>query len=97
MIFAKKKILVLCDDRSEDRVISIFAGCLANHDRAHRHIQQFKHIQDYTHTCNVCNVFVVCLMLHVQKCNGTNFQNNGTNFCPVPSILNENQTLTSFT
>ena len=24
-----------CDDPPEDRVISIFAGCLANHDRAH--------------------------------------------------------------
>ncbi len=35
MIFAKKKILVLCDDPPEDRVISIFAGCLANHDRSH--------------------------------------------------------------
>ena len=37
MIFAKKKkeILVWCDDPPEDQVISIFAGCLANHDRAH--------------------------------------------------------------
>jgi hypothetical protein len=35
MIFSKKKILVWCDDPPEDRVISIFAGCLANHDRAH--------------------------------------------------------------
>ena len=37
MIFAKikKKILVWCDDPPEDRVISIVAGCLANHDRAH--------------------------------------------------------------
>ena len=34
MIFEKKKI-VLCDDPPEDRVISIFAGCLANHDRTH--------------------------------------------------------------
>ena len=24
-----------CDDPPEDPVISIFAGCLANHDRAH--------------------------------------------------------------
>jgi hypothetical protein len=32
----KKKILVWCDDPPEDRVISIFAGCLANHDRASR-------------------------------------------------------------
>jgi hypothetical protein len=32
---AKKKILVWCDDPPEDPVISIFAGCLANHDRAH--------------------------------------------------------------
>jgi hypothetical protein len=31
----KKKFLVWCDDPPEDRVISIFAGCLANHDRAH--------------------------------------------------------------
>ena len=31
----KKKILVWCDDPPEDPVISIFAGCLANHDRAH--------------------------------------------------------------
>jgi hypothetical protein len=30
-----KKILVWCDDPPEDRVISIVAGCLANHDRAH--------------------------------------------------------------
>ena len=37
MIFAKKKILVWCDDPPEDPVISIFAGCLANHDRAHSH------------------------------------------------------------
>ena len=36
MIFAKKKkILAWCDDPPEDPVISIFAGCLANHDRAH--------------------------------------------------------------
>ena len=35
MIFAKKKILVWYDDPPEDPVISIFAGCLANHDRAH--------------------------------------------------------------
>ena len=34
MIFAKKK-KVWCDDPPEDRVISIFTGCLANHDRAH--------------------------------------------------------------
>ena len=45
MIFAKKKILVWCDDPPEDPVISIFAGCLANHDRAHsrtkiRHYRQ---------------------------------------------------------
>jgi hypothetical protein len=26
---------VWCDDHPEDPVISIFAGCLANHDRAH--------------------------------------------------------------
>jgi hypothetical protein len=37
MIFAKKKEknLVWCDDPQEDPVISVFAGCLANHDRAH--------------------------------------------------------------
>lgn len=36
MIFAKKKKnLVWCDDPPEDPVISIFAGCLANHDCAH--------------------------------------------------------------
>jgi hypothetical protein len=36
MIFAKKKkILVWCDEPQEDPVISVFAGCLANHDRAH--------------------------------------------------------------
>jgi hypothetical protein len=35
MIFEKKKILVWVDDPPEDRVISIVAGCLANHDRAH--------------------------------------------------------------
>jgi hypothetical protein len=34
MILQKKKILVWCDDPPEDRVISIFAGCLTNHDRA---------------------------------------------------------------
>ncbi len=33
MIFEKNKILVWFDDPPEDRVISIFAGCLANHDR----------------------------------------------------------------
>jgi hypothetical protein len=39
MIFAKKqKILVWCDDPPEDRVISIVAGCLANHDRTHSHL-----------------------------------------------------------
>jgi hypothetical protein len=27
--------LVWCDDPPEGRVISIVAGCLANHDRAH--------------------------------------------------------------
>jgi hypothetical protein len=38
MIFAKKKkIFVWCDDPQEDPVISDFAGCLANHDRAHSH------------------------------------------------------------
>ncbi len=30
----KKKILVWCDDPPENRVISIVAGCLADHDRA---------------------------------------------------------------
>ena len=30
----EKKILVWCDDPPEDRVISIFAGCLTNHDRS---------------------------------------------------------------
>ncbi len=30
----KKKTLGVCDDPPEDRVISIFAGCLDNHDRA---------------------------------------------------------------
>ena len=35
MIFAKKKILVWCDDPPEDPVISIFAGCLPNHDHTH--------------------------------------------------------------
>jgi hypothetical protein len=40
-IFAKKtKKMVWCDDPPEDRVISIFAGCLANHDRAHSQIEQ---------------------------------------------------------
>ncbi len=40
MIFAKKKkILVWCDEPQEDPVISVFAGCLANHDRAHSQIQ----------------------------------------------------------
>jgi hypothetical protein len=31
----KQKILVWYDDPPEDRVISIFAGCLTNHDRVH--------------------------------------------------------------
>jgi hypothetical protein len=31
----KRKISVWCDDPPEDPVISIFAGCLTNHDRAH--------------------------------------------------------------
>jgi hypothetical protein len=35
MIFGGKKFLVWCDDPPEDPVISILAGCLANHDRAH--------------------------------------------------------------
>ena len=53
MIFAKKKILVWCDDPPEDPVISIFAGCLANHDRAHSHFAPFpqhirsKHQQEF--------------------------------------------------
>jgi hypothetical protein len=34
MIFKKKK-MVWCDDPTEVRLISIFPGCLANHDRAH--------------------------------------------------------------
>jgi hypothetical protein len=38
MIFAKKK-KVWCDDPTEDRVISIFAGCLDNHDRTHSHMK----------------------------------------------------------
>ena len=29
------QLLVCCDDPPEDRVISMFAGLLANHDRAH--------------------------------------------------------------
>jgi hypothetical protein len=33
--FLTRKKMVCCDDPPEDRVISIFAGCLANHDRAH--------------------------------------------------------------
>jgi hypothetical protein len=37
MISEKKKILVWCDDPTEDRVISIVAECLANHDRTHSH------------------------------------------------------------
>jgi len=38
MIFAKKKKSWCgADDPPEDPVISIFAGCLANHDRAHSH------------------------------------------------------------
>jgi hypothetical protein len=35
--FKKKKLLVWCDDPPEDRVISIFVGCLVNQDRVHRH------------------------------------------------------------
>jgi hypothetical protein len=35
MIFAQKKKIVWSDDPPEDRMISIFAGCLPNHDRAH--------------------------------------------------------------
>jgi hypothetical protein len=31
----KKKNLVWCDDPQEDPVISVFAGCLPNHDHAH--------------------------------------------------------------
>jgi hypothetical protein len=40
MICEKKKIL-WCDDPPEDRVISIVAGCLANHDRAHSPLDFF--------------------------------------------------------
>ena len=46
MIFVKKnkkKLLVLCDDPPEDRVIPIFEGCLANHDRAHSQALIDKH------------------------------------------------------
>ena len=36
MIFGKKKkLLVWCDDPPEDRLISVFAGCLVNHDLTH--------------------------------------------------------------
>jgi hypothetical protein len=35
MIFAKKIKMVWCDNRPEDRLISIVAGCLVNHDRTH--------------------------------------------------------------
>jgi hypothetical protein len=36
MIFVKKKkLLGWSDDPQEDRVIYIFAGCLANHDLVH--------------------------------------------------------------
>jgi hypothetical protein len=38
---------VWCDDPPEDRVISIVAGCLANHDRAHSH-------KDFWATTKVC-------------------------------------------
>jgi len=49
MIFAKKKILVWCDDPPEDPVISIFAGCPANHDRAHSHCKFLPLIAMYVH------------------------------------------------
>ena len=52
MIFAKKKILVWCDDPPEDPVISIFAGCLANHDRAHsRLLGEEVFVAKIIHTC----------------------------------------------
>jgi hypothetical protein len=41
MILAKKKILVWCVDPPEDRVISMFAGLLGNHD-AHITINHFQ-------------------------------------------------------
>ncbi len=56
MIFVKIKIkikfLVWCDDPPEDRVISIFAGCLANHDRTHSLIIT----RDYFTTFSYTNV-----------------------------------------
>jgi hypothetical protein len=45
MIFAKKK-MVWCDDPPEDPVISVFAGCLANHDRAHSLLEMQKKRDD---------------------------------------------------
>jgi hypothetical protein len=56
MIFAKKKkILVWCDDPPEDRVISIVAGCLANHDRAHSLFHfTVLFISGEKHTVNSC-------------------------------------------
>jgi hypothetical protein len=36
------QLLVCCDDPPEDRVISIVAGCLANHDRAHSQCQSLR-------------------------------------------------------
>ena len=45
MIFAKKKNGVVRWP-PEDRVISIFAGCLANHDRAHRLLVHFTTLLD---------------------------------------------------
>ena len=59
MIFAKKKILVWCDDPPEDPVISIFAGCLANHDRAHSHQQLV--VVDVFESCP-------CVYIYIRLC-----------------------------
>jgi hypothetical protein len=46
MIFVKKKkLLGWCDDPPKDRVISIFAGCHTNHDRAHIQVEKGKTIR----------------------------------------------------
>jgi hypothetical protein len=64
---------VWCDDPQEDPVISVFAGCLANHDRAHSHLLlRFRAFAVYLLSpmcvCVCVCVCYVCVRLRVRVC-----------------------------
>jgi len=66
MIFAKKKILVWCDDPPEDRVISIVAGCLANHDRAHSPTYQGLYVSLAPRTTKDLSTFFLVILIDMR-------------------------------